>query len=109
MSPGLFLYPLMKEADPLSPDRNRADGLMSAGRPAEAVPIYRKMAADHPDDDSFLLALAWALYDTGKTEKAAVCFEQLFRKELSRKLVAGFAYDELVRIYREAKNGELLV
>jgi tetratricopeptide (TPR) repeat protein len=99
----------MKEEDPLSPERNRADGLMSAGRPAEAVPIYRKLAAGHPDEDSLLLALAWALHDSGETAEAAVCFEQLFRKELSRKLFTGFAYDELVRIYREGKNGEALV
>jgi len=99
----------MKEEDPLSPERNRADGLMSAGRPAEAVPIYRKLVAGHPGEDSLLLALAWALHDSGKTAEAAVCFEQLFRKELSRKLFTGFAYDELVRIYREGKNGEALV
>jgi tetratricopeptide (TPR) repeat protein len=99
----------MKEEDPLSPERNRADGLMSAGRPAEAVPIYRKLVAGHPDQDSLLLTLAWALHDSGETAEAAVYFEQLFRKELSRKLFTGFAYDELVRIYREGKNGEALV
>ena len=82
---------------------------MSAGRPAEAVPIYRKLVAGHPDEDSLLLALAWALHDSGETAEAAVCFEELFRKELSRKLFTGFAYDELVRIYREEKNGEALV
>jgi len=82
---------------------------MSAGRPAEAVPIYRKLVAGHPDEDSLLIALAWALHDSGETAEAAVCFEQLFRKELSRKLFTGFAYDELVRIYREGKNGEALV
>ena len=82
---------------------------MSAGQPAEAVPLYRKLVAGHPDQDSLLLALAWALHDSGETAEAAVCFEQLFRKELSRKLFTGFAYDELVRIYREGKNGEALV
>jgi tetratricopeptide (TPR) repeat protein len=99
----------MKKEDPLSPERNRAEGLMSAGRPAEAVPLYRKLVEGHPDEDSLLLALAWALHDSGKTAEAAVCFEQLFRKELSRKLFTGFAYDELVRIYREGKNGEALI
>jgi len=99
----------MNEEDPLSPERNCADALMSAGQPAEAVPLYRKLVAGHPDQDSLLLALAWALHDSGETAEAAVCFEQLFRKELSRKLFTGFAYDELVRIYREGKNGEALV
>ena len=95
--------------DPIPTDRNRADDLMKSGRPAEAVPIYRKWVEAHPDEDSHLLALAWALHDSGKTAEAAACFEQLFRKELARKLFTGFAYDELVRIYREVKNGEALV
>lgn len=82
---------------------------MSDGRPAEAVPLYRKWVADHPDEDSPLLALAWALYDSGEVAEAAACFEQLFSRELSRKLFAGFAYDELVRIYREEKSGDALV
>lgn len=99
----------MKEDHPLSPERDRADSLVSAGHPAEAVPLYRKLVADHPDEDSLLLALAWAFHDSGETAEAAACFEQLFRKELSRKLFTGFAYDELVRIYREGKNGEALV
>jgi tetratricopeptide (TPR) repeat protein len=99
----------MTADDPIPTDRNRADDLMKSGRPAEAVPIYRKWVEAHPDEDSHLLALAWALHDSGKTADAAACFEQLFRKELSRKLFTGFAYDELVRIYREGKNGEDLV
>lgn len=99
----------MKEEEPLSPERNRADGLMSKGCPAEAVPIYRNLVAGHPDEDSLLLALAWALHDSGKTAETAACFERLFSKELSRKPFTGFAYDELVRIYREGKNGNALV
>ena len=99
----------MKNEDPLSPERNRADDLMSAGRPAEAVPIYRNLIAEYPNEDSLLLALAWALHDSGKTVEAAACFEQLFSRELSRKPFTGFAYDELVRIYRAEKDGEALV
>jgi tetratricopeptide (TPR) repeat protein len=99
----------MKEEAPFSPERNRADGLLSAGRPAEAVPLCRKLVADHPDEDSFLLALAWALHDGGEKVEAAECFEQLFRKELSRKLFTGFAYDELVRLYREGGDREALI
>jgi len=95
--------------DPIPTDRNRADDLMKSGRPAEAVPIYRKLVDARPDEDSHLLALAWALHDSGKTEEAAACFERIFRKELACKLFTGFAYDELVRIYREGKNGEALV
>jgi Flp pilus assembly protein TadD len=94
---------------PLSPERKDADGLVSEGRNAEAVSIYRKLAAGHPEEDSLLLALAWALHDCGETAEAVACFEELFRRELSRKPFSGFAYDELVRLYREGKNGEALV
>jgi tetratricopeptide (TPR) repeat protein len=95
--------------DSISPDRNRADDLMKSGRPAEAVPLYRTLVETYPEENSHLLALAWALHDSGKTDEAAACFEQLFRKELARGLFTGFAYDELVRIYREGNNGEALV
>jgi tetratricopeptide (TPR) repeat protein len=95
--------------DPILSNRNRADGLMKSGRPGEAVPIYRELVKARPDEDSHLLALAWALHDCGATAEAAACFEDLFRKELARKLFSGFAYDELVRIYREENNGESLI
>ncbi len=64
---------------------------------------------NRPEEDSSLLALAWALHDDGKPEEAAECFERLFERELARRLFAGFAYDELVRIYREGKQWERLV
>ena len=93
----------------LPTDRDRADDLMKSGRPAEAIPLYRKGVEAEPDEDSHLLALAWALHDSGNSDEAAVCFERLFRKELERRLFTGFAYDELVRIYREGNNREELV
>ncbi len=79
------------------------------GRHAEAIPLYRKLVETFPDEESHLLALAWALHDSGNPEEAAACFERLFQKELARKLFTGFAYDELVRIYREGKNWEGLI
>lgn len=82
---------------------------MKSGRPADAVPLYRTLVETYPEEDSHLLALAWALHDSGKMDEAVACFERLFRKELARGLFTGFAYDELVRIYREGKNGDALV
>jgi tetratricopeptide (TPR) repeat protein len=64
---------------------------------------------NRPEEDSLLLALAWTLHDDGKWEEAAECFERLFARELARRLFTGFAYDELVRIYRERKQWERLV
>ncbi|MHB8909376.1 MAG: tetratricopeptide repeat protein [Syntrophales bacterium] len=98
----------MKEEQTL-PDRNLADALIRAGRHAEAVALYRKLSEAFPEEDSHLLSLAWALHDSGRPEEAAGCFERLFTKELSRRLFTGFAYDELVRIYREGRNWEALI
>lgn len=99
----------MTADDSIPTERNRADDLMKSGRAAEAALIYRKLADERPDEESHLLALAWALHDSGRAEEAAACFERLFEKELGRKLFTGFAYDELVRIYRHGKNREALV
>ena len=90
-------------------DRDRADTLLRMGHHAAAVALYRKLVEASPEKESLLLALAWALHDSGNPKGAAACFERLFRKELKRKLVTGFAYDELVRIYREGKNWEALI
>ncbi|MBN2438521.1 MAG: tetratricopeptide repeat protein [Deltaproteobacteria bacterium] len=95
--------------DSIPAGRNRAGGPMKSGCPAGTVPVCREWVEANPDEDSQSFALAWALHDSGKTAEAAACFERLFRKELARKIFTGFAYDELVRIYREGKNGEALV
>ena len=97
------------KADPALRDRNRADALLRKGRRTEAIAIYRLLAEKFPDEESHLLSLAWALYDSGRSEEAADCFERLFARELGRQAFTGFAYDELVRIYRAAGNREALV
>jgi tetratricopeptide (TPR) repeat protein len=98
----------MKDEQTL-PDRDLADALIRRGRHAEAVPLYRKLTETFPEEESHLLSLAWALHDSGRPQEAAGCFERLFAKELARRLFAGFAYDELVRIYREGRNWEALI
>lgn len=89
--------------------RHKADMLMSDGRPDEAALLYRKLLDEEPDDDSHLLGLAWALNDSGDKTEAIECFEQLFSRELKRSILTGFAYDELVRIYREEKDRGALI
>ncbi len=107
---GAFFYthPMDDDTEPLA-DRDLADTLVRMERYAEAIPLYRKLVATFPEEESHLLALAWALHDSGNPVEAAACFERLFRKELTRNLATGFAYDELVRIYREGKNREGLI
>ncbi|OPY10843.1 MAG: cellulose synthase subunit BcsC [Syntrophaceae bacterium PtaB.Bin038] len=82
---------------------------MKEKRYPEAIAVYRQLIQMKPDMDSFVLCLAWALKDNGEVEEAVVQFEKLFQKELARKLFTGFAFDELVRLFREAKQYDRLV
>jgi tetratricopeptide (TPR) repeat protein len=75
----------------------------------EAIAVYRQLIQMKPDMDSFVLCLAWALKDSGESEEAVAQFEKLFEKELVRKVFTGFAYDELVRLFRETKQYDRLV
>jgi len=84
--------------------RLRADELHEAGRPAEAAVLYQKLVEENPAEDSPLLCLAWALNDSGQRPEAIECFEKLFSRELTRGLIATFAFDELVRLYSEEEN-----
>ncbi len=78
-----------------------AEQLVKNGRYDEAIIIYKELIKHNPGEDSFVLALAWAYLDKGSTEKAVECFEGLLEKEFKRTVFTGFAFDELVRIYRE--------
>ena len=88
---------------------DRADEYMREGRYEEAIELYLKLAKVHPEDDSIVMSLAWAYRDSGKVPDAIRCLEGLLKKELKRKIFTGFAFDELVRIYREEDNYERLV
>jgi tetratricopeptide (TPR) repeat protein len=82
---------------------------MKEKRYPEAIAVYRQLIRMKPDMDSFVLCLAWALKDNGEVEEAINQFEKLFQKELARKVFTGFAYDELVRLFRETKQYDRLV
>jgi tetratricopeptide (TPR) repeat protein len=86
-----------------------AEECMKAERYEEAVIFYRKLVELNPGDDSFLVGLAWACHDSGKVDVAVDCFEKVFEKELRRKIFTGFAFDELVRIFKEGKEFDRLV
>lgn len=81
-----------------------ADDLMKVKRYDDAIILYEKLVDMHPGEDSFLLSLAWAYHDSGRLDAAIGCFERLLSIELKREVFTGFAFDELVRIFRE--NGE---
>ena len=87
----------------------KADEFLQSGNYQAAIDIYRQLVADSPTKESLLLKLAWAYYDAGRQEEAVNCFELLFAQELSRKVFTGFAYDELVRIFKASAQYERLV
>lgn len=82
---------------------------MREKRYPEAIAVYRQLIRMKPDMDSFVLCMAWALKDNGEVEEAVAQFEKLFQKELARRVFTGFAYDELVRLFREMKQHDRLV
>ncbi len=82
---------------------------LKAQRFEEAIAFYRQLIDLNPADDSYRLGLAWAYHDGGKADQGIACFEQVFEKELQRRIFTGFAFDELVRIYKESKKYERLV
>ena len=88
--------------------RTRADSYIEAGNYQEGIAIYRRLLAEHPGDDSLVMSLAWAYEDSGDRDGALACLERLLEKELTGKVFTGFAFDELVRIYRAASLHEKL-
>lgn len=86
-----------------------ADRHMREGRYNEAIRIYLKLAEVHPENESIVMSLAWAYRDNGRVSDAVRCLESLLEKELGRQIFTGFAFDELVRIYREESNHPRLV
>jgi len=86
-----------------------ADQHMREGRYDDAISLYRKLAEMNPEDDSAVMSLACAYRDGGRLSDAVLCLEGLLEKELKRKIFTGFAFDELVKIYRNEGNYERLV
>jgi tetratricopeptide (TPR) repeat protein len=89
--------------------RYLADEFMRAKRYDDAILLYQKLVEMHPGEESFLLSLAWAYHDSGRRDDAISCFERLLSVELKRKVFTGFAFDELVRIFKEAGDYERLL
>jgi tetratricopeptide (TPR) repeat protein len=86
-----------------------AEKLLNQGNYRGAISLCEELRKDCPHEESILLILAWAYYDSGNKVQAVDCLETLLALELKRKVFTGFAFDELVRIYKEEKNFSRLV
>jgi len=87
----------------------QAESYLQENKYTRAISLLREIHEACPEEESALLMLAWAYYDSGDMTRALDCFHDLFEMELQRKVFTGFAYDELVRIYKQEKRFHDLV
>ena len=88
---------------------DRAQQLIKVGKHSEAIALYEAVHKTNPEEESVLLMLAWAHYDNGETSKAVEYLEDIMERELKRKIFTGFAFDELVRIYKQEGKFDNLI
>jgi tetratricopeptide (TPR) repeat protein len=86
-----------------------AENLLRQRKYHEAIILCEEIHKAYPEEESVLLMLSWAYYDSGDTQQAIKHLNTLLDTELKRKVFTGFAFDELVRIYKQEKNFYKLV
>jgi len=86
-----------------------ADIYMKEKHFEEAIVLYEELTEMSPEDESIIMSLAWAYMESGRKTSAVDCFEKLLKTELKRKIFTGFAFDELVRIFKEEGKHDRLV
>ena len=85
------------------------ENLLRQGKYHEAIVLCEELHKAYPEEESILLMLSWAYYDSGDTKQAIKHLNILLERELKRKVFTGFAFDELVRIYKQKKDFNKLV
>jgi tetratricopeptide (TPR) repeat protein len=85
-----------------------AEKLLKQGKYPEAIVLFEEHRKDYPEEESVILKLAWACYDSGETQQAVKYLNMLLERELQRNVFTGFAFDELVRIYKQNKDFQKL-
>src|SRR5512145_1972773 len=91
----------MTSTKDLTKKLDEADSLLKQGKYHEAIARLEKIRRIHPEEEAVLLRLAWAFWDCKDRERSVHYWEILLDRELQRKVFTGFAYDELVRIYKQ--------
>jgi tetratricopeptide (TPR) repeat protein len=102
-------FDLMIEEPEIIKKLDYADDLLKQGKYKEVIEICEEIHRLCPEEESVLLMLAWAYYDSGAAAQAIEYLDVLFELELQRKIFTGFAFDELVRIYKQEKKYQKLV
>ena len=94
----------MNEENNIKRKVDTAENLFRQGKYREAIVLCEKIHKEYPEEESVVLILSWAYYDSGQTDQAVKYLNILLERELKRKIFTGFAFDELVRIYRQNKD-----
>lgn len=98
----------MIEDKSVAQNLNKADKLLEQGQSGKAIAILENIFSLHPEEEPALLRLAWASWDNGDKDRSVKYWETLLERELQRKVFTGFAYDELVRIFKQEGQFEKL-
>lgn len=106
--PPLF-FDVMIEEPKTKRKFDSAEQFLKQGKYREAIDLCEEIHKEYPEEESVVLLLAWAYYDSGQTELAIKYFNILLERELKRKVFTGFAFDELVRIYKQKKDFQALM
>ena len=86
-----------------------AENLLKQRKYKKAITVLKNLHKNYPEEESILFMLSLAYYDDGDTKQAEKYLNVLLEKELKRKVFTGFAFDELVRIYKQEKDFVKLV
>jgi tetratricopeptide (TPR) repeat protein len=105
---GAFL-PRQKPGDSKSRGIDSVENLLRQGKYRDAIVLGEEIHKAYPEEESVVLILSWVYYDSGNTKQAIKHLNTLLERELKRKVFTGFAFDELVRIYKQEKNFHKLV
>jgi len=91
----------MTQNNSITDKLDQADKLLAQGQYSQAIDLLETVLKKNPEEEPVLLRLAWAHWDTGNKDRSIACWESLLDRELRHKVFTGFAYDELVRIYKQ--------
>lgn len=81
-----------------------AENLLKQQKYKKAIAVLKDLHKNYPEEESILFMLSLACFDNGDTKQAKKYLKFLLEKELNRKVFTGFAFDELVRIYKQEKD-----
>jgi tetratricopeptide (TPR) repeat protein len=100
---------MTEKKHPMTYGLDQADILLKQGKYEEAIRLLEGLREKFPNEDPVLLRLAWSYWDSGNKEASVRYWETLLDRELQCKVFTGFAYDELVRIYKQEGRIDRLV